>query len=156
MTIAEARGLLHRGLEMEGRMVRNIIRVATILIVPVVATAAYAASVTLGTVRITQPVLANAQPLPPGTYEVRLTDEHLSPNPGQSPDAEQVVEFVKDGMVVARGAAEVLPMSDAVGTSGGAPASSKLRVEKLKEDDFIRIATVRDGKRYLIYLPIPH
>ena len=136
-------------------MVRNsIIRVGVILLVTVVATAAYAASVTLGTVRITQPVLANGQPFAPGTYDVRLTDEYLSPNPGQSPDAEQVVEFVKDGMVVARGAAEVLPMSDAVGTSGGASVSSKLRVEKLQGDEFIRIATVRDGKRYLIYLPI--
>ena len=135
-------------------MSRNIIGVAIILIGAVFATAAYAASVTLGTVRMTQPVLANGQPLPPGTYDVRLTDEFLSPNPGQSPDAEQVVEFVKDGMVVARGAAEVLPMSDAVGTSGNASAVSKLRVEKLKGDEFIRIATVRDGKRYLIYLPI--
>jgi len=137
-------------------MSRNIIGVAIILIGAVFATAAYAASVTLGTVRMTQPVLANGQPLPPGTYDVRLTDEFLPPNPGQSPDAEQVVEFVKDGMVVARGAAEVLPMSDAVGTSGNAPAASKLRVEKLKGDEFIRIATVRDGKRYLIYLPIAH
>jgi len=137
-------------------MNRNLIRVAIILLVAMVATAAYAASVTLGTVNITQPVLAGGMPLPPGTYDMRLTDEFLPPNPGQSPDAEQVVEFVKDGMVVARGAAEVLPMSDAVGTSGGASASSKLRVEKLKEDDFIRISTVRDGKRYLIYLPIPH
>ena len=135
-------------------MNRNLIRVAIILLVAMVATAAYAASVTLGTVRVTQPVLANGQPLPPGTYDVRLTDEFLPPNPGQSPDAEQVVEFVKDGMVVARGAAEVLPMCDAVGTSGNAPAASKLRVEKLKGDEFIRIATVRDGKRYLIYLPI--
>jgi len=139
-------------------MVRNIIvRVAIILIVAGVATAAYAASVTLGTVSITQPVLANGQPFPPGTYDVRLTDEYLAPNPGQSPEGEQVVEFVKDGMVVARGAAEVLPMSDAVGTSGGAPTTpnaSKLRVEKLKGDEFIRISTVRDGKRYLIYLPI--
>lgn len=137
-------------------MNRNLIRVAIILLVAMVATAAYAASVTLGTVNITQPVLAEGMPLPPGTYDVRLTDEFLPPNPGQSPDAEQVVEFVKDGMVVARGAAEVLPMSGAVGTSGAASASSKLRVEKLKEDDFIRISTVRDGKRYLIYLPIPH
>lgn len=135
-------------------MNRNLIRVAIILLVAMVATAAYAASVTLGTVNITQPVLAGGMPLPPGTYDMRLTDEFLPPNPGQSPDAEQVVEFVKDGMVVARGAAEVLPMSDAVGTSGGASASSKLRVEKLKGDEFIRIATVRDGKRYLIYLPI--
>jgi hypothetical protein len=137
-------------------MNRNLIRVAIILLGAMVATAAYAASVMLGTVNITQPVLAEGMPLPPGTYDVRLTDEFLPPNPGQSPDAEQVVEFVKDGMVVARGAAEVLPMSGAVGTSGAASASSKLRVEKLKEDDFIRISTVRDGKRYLIYLPIPH
>lgn len=136
-------------------MVRHIIgRVAIMLVAALVASAAYAASVTLGTVHITQPVLADGKPLAAGTYDVRLTDEYLPPNPGQSPDAVQVVEFVADGMVVGRGAAEVIPMEDAVGTSGSPATSSKLRVEKLKADDFIRIATTREGKRYLIYLPI--
>ena len=86
---------------------QTIIRVALVLGVGAGIAAAQSASMTLGTVRITQPVLAHGQPLPPGTYEVRLTDESLPPNPGQSPDAVRVVEFVKDGQVIARDAAEV-------------------------------------------------
>ena len=109
---------------------------------------------TLGTVRITQPVLAHGQPLAPGTYEVRLTDESLPPNPGQSPDAVRVVEFVKDGQVIARDAAEVMMAEgSAVGTAGGAGAS-KARVEMLKGGEFVRVSAAREGKRYLIYLPV--
>jgi hypothetical protein len=110
--------------------------------------------VTLGTVRITQPVRAHGQLLAPGSYEVRLTDEFLPPNPGQSPDAVRVVEFAKDGQVVARDAAEVMtPEGSVVGTSGGA-GSSTPRVEMLKDGEFVRVSTTRDGKRYLIYLPV--
>jgi hypothetical protein len=107
----------------------------------------------LGTVRITQPVMAGGQILEPGTYEMRLTGEHVDPLPGQSADAEQTVEFVKDGRVMARDVAEVTPgPTRPVGTSGG--ASSQARVERLKADDFIRVSMNREGERYLIYLPI--
>lgn len=107
----------------------------------------------LGTVRITQAVMAGGQILEPGTYEMRLTGEHVDPLPGQSADAEQMVEFVKDGRVMARDAAEVMPGSTrAVGTSGS--ASSQARVERLKADDFIRVSVNREGERYLVYLPI--
>ena len=121
-----------------------IIRVAFVLGVGVGVAAAQTASVTLGSVRITQPVLADGKPLAPGVYDVRLTDEFLSPNPGQSPDAERVVEFVKDGQVVGRDAAEVVV----------AAASSKPRVELLKGGEFIRVSATRDGMRYLIHLPV--
>jgi hypothetical protein len=107
----------------------------------------------LGTVRITQPVMAGGQILEPGTYEMRLTGEHVDPLPGQSADAEQMVEFVKDGRVVAKDVAEVMPGSArAVGTSGG--ASPQARVERLKADDFVRVSMNREGERYLIYLPM--
>jgi hypothetical protein len=107
----------------------------------------------LGTVRITQPVMAGGQVLEPGTYEMRLTGEHVDPLPGQSVDAEQAVEFVKDGRVVAKDVAEVMSGSArAVGTSGG--ASSQARVERLKADDFVRVSMNRDGERYLVYLPM--
>jgi hypothetical protein len=137
-------------------MVRNImIRVALVLGLGVGVAAAQTASVPLGSVRITQPVLANGKPLAPGTYEVRLTDEFLSPNPGQSPDAERVVEFVKDGQVVGRDAAEVVTTDgSAVGTSGRAAVSSKPRVELLKGGEFIRVSATREGMRYLIHLPV--
>lgn len=107
----------------------------------------------LGTARITQPVLAGGQILQPGTYEVRLTGEHAKPLPGQSEEAEQVVEFVSGGRVVARDVAEVMPgLAEAVGTSGGAAGSA--RVERLKADDFLRVSMNREGERYLIYLPL--
>ena len=107
----------------------------------------------LGTVRITQPVLAGGQILQPGAYEVRLTGEHVKPLAGQSEDAEQVVEFVSAGRVVARDVAEVMPGSTgAVGTSGGATGGA--RVERLKADDFVRVSMSREGERFLIYLPL--
>lgn len=107
----------------------------------------------LGTVRITQPLMAGGQVLEPGTYEMRLNGEHVDPLPGQSVDAEQVVEFVKDGRVVAKDVAEVMPgPARAVGTSGG--AATQVRVERLKADDFVRVSMNREGERYLVYLPL--
>lgn len=107
----------------------------------------------LGTVRVTQAAVAGGQFLEPGTYEMRLTGEHVDPLPGQSADAEQVVEFVKDGRVVARDVAQVMPgPAGAVGTSGG--ASSQARVERLKADDFVRVSVNREGERFLVFLPI--
>ena len=46
--------------------------------------------------------------LQPGTYELRDTGEHLSPLPGQSPDAATWVEFVAGGKVIAREGAEMM------------------------------------------------
>jgi len=133
---------------------QTIIRVALVLGAGAGIAGAQSASMTLGTVRITQPVLAQGQPLAPGTYEVRLTAESLPPNPGQSPDAVRVVEFVKDGQVIARDAAEVMAAEGSVvGTAGGA-GSSKPRVEMLKGGEFVRVSAMRDGMRYLIHLPV--
>jgi hypothetical protein len=105
----------------------------------------------LGTVRITQPVMAGGTTLQPGTYEMRDTGEHLSPLPGQSPDAMVWVEFVANGKVVARDGAEIMTSDRAVGTSGGS-TTSRPRVDRLKDNEFVRISTYRDGSRYLIHL----
>ena len=132
---------------------QTIVHVALVLSVGAGVAAAQSASMTLGTIRITQSVLAHGQPLAPGTYDVRLTGESLPPNPGQSPDAVRVVEFVKDGQVVARDAAEVMTAEGSViGTAGR--AGSKPRVEMLKGGEFVRVSAMRDGMRYLIYLPM--
>jgi hypothetical protein len=106
----------------------------------------------LGTVRITQPVRAGGTVLQPGTYEVRDTGEHVMPLPGQSPEAQTHVEFVRNGMVVARDIAEVMSnASGTVGTSGGA---SRLQFQRLKDGNFARISASRGGERYLIHLPV--
>src|SRR5688572_11229628 len=89
----------------------------------------------LGSVRIPQPVVAGGEVIQPGTYEIRLTGEHAKPLPGQSEDAEQYVELVSGGRVVARDIAEVMPAAAGpVGTSGGGQA--RARVEHLKADPF--------------------
>ncbi|HEU4691723.1 MAG TPA: hypothetical protein VFS23_25340 [Vicinamibacterales bacterium] len=109
----------------------------------------------LATVRITTAVLADGAPLPPGTYDVRLTQQRPTPFPGQSWEARQWVEFVANGKVVAREAAEVLRDDDlpAVGASS-APARSGTRVEMLKGGEFLRVSVKRDHERYLIHLPV--
>ena len=117
------------------------------------ALAHHAASV-LGTVRITQPVLADGKLLQPGTYEIRLTGEHVMPLPGQFEDAEQWVEFVRDGVVIGRDVAEVFPSGERTVETSGSPARGAARVEMLRGGDFLRVSAHQDGARYLIYLPI--
>ncbi len=117
-------------------------------------TASYAhhAPSVLGTVRISEPVMAGGSLLAPGTYEVRLTGEHVAPLPGQSDDAVQGIEFVSNGKVVAHDAAEVIPAENVpVGTSGGAATG---RFDVLKGGDFGRVSISRGGERYLIHLPV--
>src|SRR5687767_7964949 len=106
----------------------------------------------LGTVRITQPVLAGGMTLQPGTYEIRDTGEHGTPLPGQAEDAQAVIEFVANGMVVARDLAEVMPgRAVAVGTSG---SSRQPIVQMLKGGDFMRISKDQGGERFLIHLRV--
>ena len=108
----------------------------------------------LATVRIPTAVLANGEPLLPGTYELRLTEDRPTPSPGQSLEARQWVEFVAKGKVVAREVAEVLHDNDLpdVGASS-VPARTGTRVEMLKGDEFLRVSVKREHDRYLIYLP---
>jgi hypothetical protein len=109
----------------------------------------------LGSVRIAEPVTVGGTTLQPGTYEIRLTGEHLKTMPGQSENAEQAIDIVKDGMVVAHDAAEVLEgVTAPVGTSGGSTPAA--RVERLKGDEFLRVSFYKDSDRYLIHLPLSH
>ena len=56
--------------------------------------------------------MADGKPLAAGTYQVRLTGDEPKPGPGQSPEAERYVEFVRGGKVVAREVATVIPAAD--------------------------------------------
>jgi hypothetical protein len=109
----------------------------------------------LATVRITEPALADGRPLAPGTYQVRLTDERPTPRPGQSADAQQWVELVADGSVIAREIAEVIRDDDRPEIGASAErAAEGVRVQILKGGDFLRISVKRQGTRYLIHLPV--
>jgi hypothetical protein len=104
----------------------------------------------LGSFRITNSVQAGGTTLQPGTYEVRLTGEHVTPLPGQSEEATQRIEILSNGQVVARDAAEVMPVSSAtpVGTSGSATVG---RVEMLKGGEFLRVSFNKGSERFLIH-----
>ena len=107
---------------------------------------------TLGTVTITQPVMAGGTMLQPGTYELRDTGEHGKPMPGQSAEAQAWIEFLANGTVVARDMAEVMTgTTEAVGTSG---AAGRVRTQMLRGGDFMRVSVNRGGERYLIHLAV--
>ena len=115
---------------------------------------AHHAPASLGTVRITQPVMAGGTTLQPGSYEIRDTGEHLSPLPGQSADAMTWVEFVANGKVVARDGAELTDSSSQTVATSGRATASRPRVDRLKGDEFLRISATTNGERYLIHLPL--
>ena len=106
----------------------------------------------LGSIRLTHAVQVGATTLQPGTYEIRLTGEHMPPLPGQSEDAVQGVEIVRNGQVVAKDAATVMPVSNApVGTSGGPTPG---RVEMLKGGDFVRASFNKGSERFLLHFAV--
>jgi hypothetical protein len=109
----------------------------------------------LATVRIVEPVLAGGRPLAPRTYQLRLTEERPMPRPGQSADAQQWVELIADGSVVAREVAEVIRDDDRPDIGASAErAAEGVRLQMLKGGDFLRISVKRQGIRYLIHLPV--
>ena len=113
-----------------------------------------ATSAVLTTVRINARVLAGGAPLPAGTYEIRLTGQRPSPPAGQPQDAEESVEFVADGKVVARETAEIIDDDDLPAEGASSQTVQQgTRVEMLKGGEFLRISIKRDRQRYLIYLP---
>jgi hypothetical protein len=131
----------------------GVLNIGTLAAQPTPASAG--ATEVLATVRITHSVLANGQPLPVGTYELRLTNERPTPLVGQSPDAERWVEFVANGTVVARERAVVLRDDDRppVGASS-VRSRNGTRIEMLKGGEFLRVSVKREGERYLVYLPV--
>jgi hypothetical protein len=128
----------------------------TALIGAVSAGTAYAqsANTALGTVNVTKKVMADGKPLTPGSYQVRLTNDAPKPGPGQAPDAETYVEFVRGGKVVAREVATVISDSE-IGkiAKGKKPARNAASTELLKGGDYYRIWINRGGNNYLINLP---
>jgi hypothetical protein len=113
-----------------------------------------AAGTSLGTITLTHKVMADGKPLMAGTYQVRLTGEDAKPGPGQSPDAERYVEFVRGGKVVARELATVIPSNEIEQVAKSRrPAPGTSKVEKLKGDDYVRVWINRGGTNYIINMP---
>jgi hypothetical protein len=123
-----------------------------------VATTAYAIPprpVTLATVHIPRTVMADDQPLAPGTYQVRLLGSSLEATPGETAGLEQWVEFLQRGHVKGKAVASVVPQDEIaqVAAADRIPAAGQARVDVLRGDDYVRIWVNRGGTSYLIHLP---
>ena len=95
-----------------------------------------------------EPVMAEGKLLPAGTYELRILEERPVTTAGDPSDTQRIVEFTQHGIVVAREIAEVFPNSQ----TGVASAPTKARVQRLREDDFVRVSVIQNDSRFLIYL----
>jgi len=110
---------------------------------------------TIGTVRLTQAVLADGKPLAAATYQVRLTHDQPTAAVGESPGAERWVEFVNDGKVAGREVATVISAAD-IGTiaDGPQPKANASRVDMLKGGDYVRVWINKAGTNYLVNMPL--
>jgi hypothetical protein len=120
------------------------------------ALSAQTAGTSLGSVTLNKKVMADGQPLAPGTYQVRLTADIPKPAAGQSPDAERYVEFVKGGKVVGREVATLVASAEVGPIAKGdkPPASGGSKVELLKGNVYLRVWINRGGTHYFIHLPV--
>lgn len=108
----------------------------------------------LGTVRLPRAVLANGQPLPAGTYSVRLTAEPVTAVVGQTTSESRWVEFVQNDQVRGRDMATVLGAAEVKEIGGGAPAAGRTKVELLRGGDYVRVWIKDKGTHYLVHLPV--
>ncbi len=89
-------------------------------------------------------------------YRVRLTGQAAETAPvGQLAKLERWIEFVQGDAVKGRAMAPVVP-SRAVPqvAESRPPAQGRFRVERLKQDDYLRLWYNLGGDQILIYLPI--
>jgi hypothetical protein len=111
-------------------------------------------AVILGTVTLPRRLMADAKPLAPGTYQVRLTNDEPKSAAGQSPGLERYVEFVRGGKVVGREVATVIFEGDIDAVAKGRrPGTNSSMVQMLKGGDYWRVWINKDRKHYLINLP---
>jgi len=110
----------------------------------------------IGTVHIGRAVKADGQPLPAGTYQLRVTERQASPDaPGQTPEFERWAEFLQGGQAKGREVVTVVT-ADAAKTvlKEKFPASGSCRTDVLKGGDYYRLWCNRGGTHYLVHFNI--
>jgi hypothetical protein len=111
------------------------------------------ATQTLGSVSLPKKVMADGQPLPAGTYSLRLSSEVVKPVVGQPADSEKWVEFVQAGKVKGRELANVVAAAEVKQIAKLAtPAPGTSKVQTLKGSDYIRVWINHGGTHYLLHL----
>jgi hypothetical protein len=109
----------------------------------------------LATVRIPQGVTANGQPLPAGSYSVRVSSEAVTPVVGQGADAARWVEFVQNGQVRGKELASVVAPADVKAVAKRTPpAEGRGLVHVLRGAEYVRVWVNHDGAQYLVHLSV--
>jgi hypothetical protein len=109
----------------------------------------------LGSVQLPRAVMANGQPLPAGTYTLRLSNDAVAPVVGQAPEAAKWVEFVQGTGVKGRELATVVSPADVKAVAKIAPpAPGSAKVQMLKGADYLRVWFNRAGTQYLVHLTV--
>lgn len=117
--------------------------------------AAQGAPPPLATVRLPRAVVANGQPLPAGTYALRVSADPVTPVVGQGAGASQWVEFLQAGVVKGRELASVVSPADAtLVAKGSLPASGAAKVQLLRGEEYLRVWVNRSGTQYLLHLSL--
>jgi hypothetical protein len=118
--------------------------------------AAPTGDVVLGTVRLPKGVSADGKPLPPGSYQVRVTSQEAGPPAvGISETLERWAEFVQGGSVKGREVVSIVPQAEGkVVVKDAPPPAGSSRVQTLKGNDYVRVWFNRAGNHYLIHLPV--
>lgn len=117
--------------------------------------AAQAAPEVLATVRLPQGVSANGQPLPAGTYAVRVSADPVTPVVGQGPEAARWVEFVQGGQVRGKELASVVAPADVKTVAKRMPpAEGRGLVHVLRGAEYVRVWVNHGGAQYLVHLRV--
>jgi hypothetical protein len=137
---------------MTNAITRHLVLAGVLMSVIGVGAAAQSSSVVLGTVQLARSLMANGQRLAPGTYQVRLSTDAVSPVAGQQGEA--WVDFVRGGKVAGRELASIVSDGDINSVVKGARLpGGEARVEMLKEGQYWRVWLHKGGNHYLIHLP---
>ena len=110
----------------------------------------------LGAVHIGKAVKADGQPLPVGTYQMRVTERVAEPAaPGQTPQYERWAEFLQGGQVKGREVVTVVTPDAAKDVMKMKfPPSGGYRAEVLKGGDYYRVWFNKGGTHYLVHFNI--
>jgi hypothetical protein len=137
---------------MTNAIARHLVLAGVLMSVIGVGAAAQSSSAVLGTVQLARSLMANGQRLAPGTYQVRLSTDAVSPVAGQQ--GESWVDFVRGGKVVGRELASIVSDGDIKSVVKGARLpGGEARVEMLKEGQYWRVWLHKGANHYLIHLP---
>jgi hypothetical protein len=114
---------------------------------------AQAQTASLGSVRIPTQVMANGQPLPAGSYTLRVSSDTVAAVVGQGPDAAKWVEFLQAGQVKGKELASVVQPADVKAVAKRTPPTEgRAMVQALRGADYIRVWVNHGGTQYLVHL----